>query len=141
MKNLLGALLLTGSALLTTSAALAQDAPDLPAGKPAPAQSEASAALARKSKPAPKQLTPEQEEQEKQIRLLEARTGNTSYSAGSGSIFRQTDKGDGAFTLRKYKSMAGQEEKRGVSKRPVLGGTTHGEPLKYGQRKKNFFSF
>ncbi|MGI4873634.1 MAG: hypothetical protein ACRYFX_20950 [Janthinobacterium lividum] len=144
MKNLLGAALLTGAVLLTASAAHAQTTEtQAPAAavSPAPPATTQPAKPTRKGKntPPPQQLTPEEEAHEQQMRLLEARTGNTSFSAGNNSGFKQTDKSTGGFTLRKFKAMPGQEDKRGVSKRVQVGATTNGEPIN--RHKKTFFSF
>ncbi|RZK15089.1 MAG: hypothetical protein EOO56_23605 [Hymenobacter sp.] len=128
MKNLFSVVLLAGAVcLLATPAAHAQSRKE----------KRAAAALAQPA--AAKQQTPEEAAQEQQLRLLEARAGNTSFGDGNGSAFRQLDKNTGAFTVRKFKAMPGQENKRGEGHQ-APGSNPKGEPLK-SKRKKNFFSF
>ncbi len=85
-----------------------------------------------------KEKTPEEVAQEQQLRILEARAGNTSFGDGNGGAFRQLDKNAGGFTVRKFKSMPGQENKRGEGHQ-APGIDPKGEPLA-NKRKKTFFS-
>ena len=127
MKNLFSTVLLIGAVcLLGTPAAHAQSRKE----------KRAAAAMAQ---PAPaKPQTLEEAAQEQQLRILEARAGNTSLGDGNGGAFRQLDKNSGGFAVRKYKSLRGQENKRGEGHQ-APGIDPKGEPLAH-KRKKNFFS-
>jgi len=128
VKNLFSAVLLVGSvSLLSAPAAHAQS------------RKEKRAAAAMAQPAAPKQQTPEEAAQEQQLRILESRAGNTSLGDGNGGAFRQLDKNSGGFTVRKYKSLRGQENKRGEGHQ-APGIDPKGEPLAQRKRKKNFFS-
>lgn len=128
MKNLFSAVLLVGAVcLLATPAAHAQS------------RKERRAAAAMAQPATPKQQTPEEAAQEQQLRILESRAGNTSLGDGNGGAFRQLDKNSGGFTVRKYKSLRGQENKRGEGHQ-APGIDPKGEPLTMRKHKKNFFS-
>ncbi|RYF15092.1 MAG: hypothetical protein EOO77_13670 [Oxalobacteraceae bacterium] len=81
--------------------------------------------------------TPEEVAQEQQLRILEARAGNTSFGDGNGKAFRQLDKNSGGFTVRKFKALPGQDNKRGEGHQ-APGIDPKGEPLK-AKRKRSFF--
>lgn len=128
MKKIFSAVLLVGSAcLLATPAAHAQS------------RKEKRAAAAMAQPQQAKDKTPEEIAQEQQLRILESRAGNTSLGDGNGGAFRQLDKNTGGFTVRKYKSLRGQENKRGEGHQ-APGIDPKGEPLTMRKRKKNFFS-
>lgn len=128
MKNLFAATLLASVLfLLGTPAARAQS------------RKEKRAAAAMAQPAAAKQQTPEEAAQEQQLRILEARAGNTSFGDGNGSAFRQLDKNSGGFTVRKFKALPGQDNKRGEGHQ-APGIDPKGEPLK-AKHKRNFFSF
>ncbi len=98
--------------LLTAAAAQAQSAaPDFPtAGKPAVTAARASRATAQEAARQQRRaaMSPEEARRDEQMALLEARTGNTSFSRGGPE--RQLDKttAGGGFTVRKFKSRPGQ---------------------------------
>ncbi|HET9505861.1 MAG TPA: hypothetical protein VFO93_20105 [Hymenobacter sp.] len=128
MKNIVSATLLLGVAsLLSTPEAQAQSRKEKRA-----------AAILTQAQPT-KEKTPEEVAQEQQLRILEARAGNTSFGDGNGGAFRQLDKNSGGFTVRKFKSLRGQENKRGEGHQ-APGIDPKGEPLTQRKHKKNFFS-
>ena len=128
MKKILSAVLLAGVVcLLSAPAAQAQSRKE----------KRAAAALAQ-PQPA-KEKTPEEVAQEQQLRILESRAGNTSLGDGNGGAFRQLDKNSGGFTVRKYKSLRGQENKSGEGHQ-APGIDPKGEPLAQRKHKKNFFT-
>jgi hypothetical protein len=87
-------------------------------------------------------MSPEDAARDQQLQLLEARTGNTSLGADRGGPFRQMDKSGGSFTVRKFRALPGQEQKRGLSRRAMMGGRTKGKPLVHDKgRKKKFLFF
>jgi hypothetical protein len=127
VKNLFSALLLVGAvSLLSAPAAHAQS------------RKEKRAAAAMAQPAAPKQQTPEEAVQEQQLRILESRAGNTSLGDGNGGAFRQLDKNSGGFTVRRYKSLRGQENKRGEGHQ-APGINPKGEPLAQRKKKHSFF--
>lgn len=129
VKNLFSAVLLVGSVcLLSTPAAHAQSRKE----------KRAAAAMAQ-AQPA-REKTPEEVAQEQQLRILEARSGNTSLGDGNGGAFRQLDKNSGGFTVRKYKSLRGQENKRGEGHQ-APGIDPKGEPLAQRKQKKKYSFF
>ena len=138
MKKLVVAALLAGSAyLLASPTAQAQTAPDFPApGSPArPAPTPPSSPdRARRQQ----QMTPENAARDQQLQVLEARTGNTSLGAERGGPFRQLDKAGGSFTVRKFRALPGQDQKKGESRRVRMGARTKGKPLvhEHGSNKK-----
>ncbi len=128
VKNIVSATLLLGVAsLLSTPEAQAQSRKEKRA-----------AAILTQAQPT-KEKTPEEVAQEQQLRILEARAGNTSFGDGNGGAFRQLDKNSGGFTVRKFKSLRGQENKRGEGHQ-APGIDPKGEPLTQRKHKKNFFS-
>ena len=137
MKKIVVAALLAGSAsLLIPSAARAQtSAPDFPApGSPArAAATPADANRARRQQ----QMSPDAA-RDQQLQVLEARTGNTSFGAERGGPFRQLDKAGGSFTVRKFRALPGQDQKKGESRRVRMGGRVKGKPLvhEHGSNKK-----
>lgn len=134
---------LLGSAavlLLAASGAQAQAvAPDFPAqpGTPAPARAAklpVDAARVRRQQ----QMSPEDAARDQQLQIMEARTGNTSFGMARGAA-RPQDKANGGFTVLKFKQLRGQEEKRGETRRVLMGAHTTGEPLN--RKKKHKFLF
>jgi len=143
VKNLFFAAPLAFAAcLLLAHAAQAQTtAPDFPTpGAPARPTPGAPADNARTRRQ--QQMSPEDAARDQQMQLLEARTGNTSFGAERGGPYRQMDKAGGSFTVRKFRALPGQEQKRGESRRVPMGGRTTGKPLVHGHgRKKKFLFF
>lgn len=136
MKNLFAAGLLTGSlVLLGVSVAQAQSSAPSSAASEAPAKALDPARTRRQQ-----QMTPEEAARDQQLQILEARTGNTSFGAGSGGAYRQYDKSGGAFTVRRYKAMPGQENKRGLGHQ-APGSITKGQPLVHNHSRKKKFLF
>jgi hypothetical protein len=87
-------------------------------------------------------MSPEEAAHDQQMQLLEARTGNTSFGAERGGPYRQMDKTGGSFTVRKFRALPGQEQKRGESRRVLMGARTTGKPLVHDRgRKKKFLFF
>lgn len=133
-------MLATALAITTPVAKAQSTAPDFPAaGSPArPAASLVDPARARRQQ----QMSPEDAARDQQLQVLEARTGNTSFGTERGGPYRQLDKAGNAFTVRKFKAMPGQEQKRGMSKRVVMGANPKGKPLVHDRgRKKRFLFF
>jgi len=88
------------------------------------------------------QMSPEDAARDQQLQLLEARTGNTSFGSEKGGPYRQLDKAGGGFTVRKFKALPGQDQKRGESRRVPMGARTNGKPLVHDHgRKKKFLLF
>ena len=136
MKNLLAAGLLASSfVLLGACAAQAQTQAPASAANEAPAKAIDPARMRRQQ-----QMAPEDAARDQQLQILEARTGNTSFGAGSKGPAHQYDKGNGVFTLRKYRAMPGQENKRGVGHQ-APGSITKGQPLEHGRKSKKKFLF
>ncbi|MFD1871804.1 hypothetical protein [Hymenobacter bucti] len=135
MKNLLSIGLLAGSlGLLSALPAQAQSsAPGSASAGEAPTQSIDPARTRRQQ-----QMAPEDAARDQQLQILEARTGNTSFGASSGKPSHQYDKGSGGFTLRKYRAMPGQENKRGAGHQ-ASGSVTKGQPLVHNHKKKKKF--
>ncbi len=132
MKNLLTTGLLAGSfTLLSVSVTLAQTS--APAGN---ATSASDPARARRQQ----QMSPEDAARDQQLQILEARTGNTSFGAGSSGSARQYDKSNGAFTVREFKVMRGQKQKHGMS-RQAPGIDPKGKPLVHDHGKHKKFLF
>lgn len=130
------------SSLLTVAVAQAQTtAPNFPApGSPArpAAPVPADGPRARRQQ----QMSPEDAARDQQMQMLEARTGNTSFGAEKGGPYRQLDKAGSSFTVRKFKALPGQEQKRGESRRVQMGARTTGKPLVHDHgRKKKFLLF
>jgi hypothetical protein len=134
VKNLFAAGLLAGSfIILNASAANAQSS--APAGG-ATANAVDPARMRRQQ-----QMSPEDAARDQQLQILEARTGNTSFGAGSNGPARQYDKSNGAFTVRKFKVMRGQKQKHGMS-RQAPGIDPKGKPLVHEHnRRKKFLLF
>lgn len=87
-------------------------------------------------------MSPEDAARDQQLRLLESRTGNTSFGSDKSGPYRQLDKTGGSFTVRKFRALPGQEQKRGESRRVSMGGRTTGKPLVHDHgRKKKFLFF
>lgn len=136
MKNLFAAGLLAGSlVVLGALSAQAQASAPSPAAGEVPAKGIDPARTRRQQ-----QMTPEEAARDQQLQILEARTGNTSFGAGSGGAYRQYDKSGGAFTVRKYKAMPGQENKRGLGHQ-APGSITKGQPLVHNHSRKKKFLF
>ena len=114
MKTLFAATALAAGLLAAPVARAQSAAPDFPTapapGTPSAAATRSSRAsaqeLARQQRRA--QMSPEEAKRDEQMALLEARTGNTSFSRGGPE--RQLDKATagGGFTVRKFKSRPGQ---------------------------------
>jgi len=137
---LIASFLLGATLLFSSPKAYAQAAPDFPAAGSSARPSAASLidpARARRQQ----QMSPEDAARDQQLQVLEARTGNTSFGTERGGPYRQLDKGGNAFTLRKFKAMPGQEQKRGMSKRTMVGANPKGKPLvhDHGRRKRFLF--
>ncbi|MEJ7664247.1 MAG: hypothetical protein WKG07_34325 [Hymenobacter sp.] len=62
-------------------------------------------------------MSPDESAHDQQLQVLEARTGNTSFEAERGGPFRQLDKAGGSFTVRKFRALPGQDQKKGESRR------------------------
>lgn len=142
MKNLFTAGLLVGSlSLLGSSVTCAQStAPSFPVtGNTTKAASTATPLDAARTR-RQQQMSPEDAARDQQLQILEARTGNTSFGAGTNGPSRQYDKSNGAFTVRRYKGMPGQEQKRGVG-RPSYGINPKGQPLVHDHKQKKKFLF
>jgi hypothetical protein len=139
VKNLFAAGLLASSFLLLgASAAKAQSSVS---GAPAAGEPSAAKPIDPARTRRQQQMTPEEAARDQQLQILEARTGNTSFGAGSGGTYRQYDKSNGSFTVRKFKAMRGQENKRGVGHQ-APGSVTKGQPLVHNHgRKKKFLFF
>jgi hypothetical protein len=136
VKNLFAAGLLAGSLIVVDalSAQAQSSAPNATASE-APAKSIDPARTRRQQ-----QMTPDEAARDQQLQILEARTGNTSFGASSGKAYRQYDKSNGAFTVRKYKAMPGQENKRGLGHQ-APGSITKGQPLVHDHSRKKKFLF
>jgi hypothetical protein len=139
VKNLCTAGLLASVFFLASPAVVRAQAtaPSFPAaGKTvaAPAPTSLDPARTRRQQ----QMSPEEAARDQQLQILEARTGNTSFGAGTNGPARQYDKSNGAFTVRRYKGMPGQEQKRGVG-RPTYGINPKGQPLVHDHKKKKKF--
>ena len=91
--------------------------------------------------PAQQQMSPDDAARDQQLQVLEARTGNTSLGAERGGPFRQLDKTGGSFTVRKFRALPGQDQKKGESRRVRMGGRTTGKPLVHEHGKKKKFLF
>ncbi|MBJ6143741.1 hypothetical protein [Hymenobacter sp. BT559] len=134
MKNILAAGLLAGSFVLVSAvAAQAQSATGGTPAAEAPPKSIDPARTRRQQ-----QMSPEDAARDQQMQILEARTGNTSFGASNGKPAHQYDKGSGGFTLRKYRAMPGQENKRGLGHQ-APGSVTKGQPLVHNHKKKKKF--
>lgn len=134
------AALLAGAALLPAAALAQVTAPDFPTQPTAAAPRQATklpvdAARMRRQQ----QMSPEDAARDQQLQIMEARTGNTSFSMERGGPSRQPDKGNGGFTVRKFRQLRGQEEKRGETRRVAMGARTTGQPLNH--KKKHRFLF
>ena len=141
MQKLAIITILAGAALLGAPAARAQtSAPDFPApgspARPAPTPP-ADANRTRRQQ----QMSPDDAARDQQLQVLEARTGNTSLGAERGGPFRQLDKTGGSFTVRKFRALPGQDQKKGESRRVRMGGRTTGKPLVHEHGKKKKFLF
>jgi hypothetical protein len=151
MKTLLAAVLLTGFSLAATSAAHAQTGPAFP--MPGKGTSEANARrttgnnaeeLARNQRRAA--MTPDEVKRDQQLELLEARTGNTSFGRTGPDRQFDTNRSNGGFMVRKFKTQPGKpgyaEQKRGMS-HPVGASNPAGKPLvhKHNNGKKRFLFF
>lgn len=110
--RLLVATAFAAALLAVAPAAWAQSAaPDFPAS-PAPTAAPRGAARANAQEAAREQrraqMSPEEAKRDQQMALLEARTGNTTFSRNGPE--RQLDKATagGGFTVRKFKARPGQ---------------------------------
>lgn len=135
--------LATGSVLLATASAQAQTtAPNFPAPPGSPARTAPTPTGNADRMRRQQQMSPEDVARDQQMQVLEARTGNTSLGAERGGPYRQLDKNGGSFTVRKFRALPGQEQKRGVSRRVLMGARTNGKPLVHDHgRKKKFLFF
>ena len=150
MKNLLTVAVLAAGSLAAPAGRAQSAAPNFPTapapGTPSAAAGRASRAsaqeLARQQRRA--QMSPDEAKRDEQMALLEARTGNTSFSRGGPE--RQLDKATagGGFTVRKFKSRAGQMAGDQRGQGHYRGGIDPpGKPLehKHPGRKKKFGLF
>jgi hypothetical protein len=136
VKNLFAAGLFTGSLVLLGALSVqAQSSAPSSAASEVPSKSIDPNRMRRQQ-----QMTPEEAARDQQLQVLEARTGNTSFGAGSGGAYRQYDKSNGSFTVRKYKAMPGQENKRGLGHQ-APGSITKGQPLVHNHSRKKKFLF
>ncbi|HEX8656694.1 MAG TPA: hypothetical protein VF690_04140 [Hymenobacter sp.] len=148
MKTLFIATILGGWSLVVASTAHAQTGPAFPT--PGQGSSEAtprrntgknSEELVRNQRRAA--MTPEEIKRDQQMELLEARTGNTSFSRNGGPE-RQFDanRSGGGFTVRKFKAKPGSmKQKRGMS-HPIAAADPAGKPLVHKhKRKKKYLLF
>jgi hypothetical protein len=148
MKKLLVAASLVAAGLLSHSAQA--QAPSFPSDEPA---GQANGKTARKRKASSTDvanmqrrmnMNPEDAKRDQQLELLQARAGgsaNTSFGRASGPA-RQYEKGNGGFTVRKYKASKHAKNammKKGQS-RPAMGIDPKGKPLNH-KRKKHFLFF
>lgn len=134
--------LVAGSSLLATTSTQAQTtAPNFPAPAGSPARSAPTPTGSADRMRRQQQMSPEDAARDQQLQILEARTGNTSLGAERGGPYRQLDKDGSSFTVRKFRALPGQEQKRGVSRRVQMGARTNGKPLvhDHGRRKKFLF--
>lgn len=132
-----GAGLLAGAP--TTARAQAQPAspqvaPDFPAAPAAPRPADDARTRRRQ------QMSPEDAARDQQLQILEARTGNTSFASRTGPE-RQFDKGNGAFTVRKFKSKSARYNMKKGQSRPVVGIDPKGERLIEKKHRKHFLFF
>jgi hypothetical protein len=125
VKNLFTAALLAGSFLLLGTSTVR-------------AQSKAARIAAATAVQTPQ--TPEDAAREQQLRILEARAGNTSFGDGNGGAFKQYDKNSGGFTVRRFRAMPGQENKRGEG-HLASGSNPKGQPLVHSRKQKKKFLF
>ncbi|UOG74442.1 hypothetical protein MTX78_20265 [Hymenobacter tibetensis] len=148
MKKLLVAASLVAAGLLSHSAQA--QAPSFPSDEPA---GQANGKTTRKRKASSTDIAnmqrrmnmnPEDAKRDQQLELLQARAGgsaNTSFGRASGPA-RQYEKGNGGFTVRKYKASKHTKNammKKGQS-RPAMGIDPKGKPLNH-KRKKHFLFF
>lgn len=142
MKILVAAALIIGSSLLNVLAVRAQGtAPDFPASSPAPARPAAKPPLNAERARRQQQMSPEDAARDQQLQIMEARTGNTSFGMAKGGPSRTQDKKDGSFRVLKFRELRGQEQKRGETRRVLMGARTTGKPLDHGQKAKHKFLF
>jgi hypothetical protein len=133
VKKLLATGLFAGSViLLNVSAAQAQSS--------APTREASANAVDPARMRRQQQMSPEDAARDQQLQILEARTGNTSFGAGTNGPARQYDKSNGAFTVRKFKVMRGQKQKHGMS-RQAPGIDPKGKPLVHDHSRKKKFLF
>ena len=146
MKTLLAATALAAGLLAAPAARAQSAAPDFPA---APAPGTPSAAATRSSRASAQelarqqrrsQMSPDEAKRDEQMALLEARTGNTSFSRGGPE--RQLDKATagGGFTVRKFKSRPGQMAGDQRGQGHYRGGIDPpGKPLEHKHKGKKKF--
>lgn len=141
MKNLLAAASLIVLGLTTTIGRAQSTAPDFPTGPPAQGSPEAAPSRGRGSakdqarEQARAQMTPEEAKHDEQMAILEARTGNTSFSRSTGPD-RQLDGKTKGFTVRKFKDSPGAaKQERGMTHDPS-GAMTQGKPLVHHHKDK-----
>ena len=87
-------------------------------------------------------MNPEEAKRDQQMEILEARSGgtaNTSFGRAAGPA-RQFEKGNGGFTVRKFKDKrhGTARQKRGQT-RPAPGIDPKGKPLTHKYKKKHHF--
>lgn len=141
MKKLVVAAALAACTSCTVTTARAQStAPDFPA--PATAAAPRSAAKlpvdadrARRQA----QMSPEEAARDQQMQIMEARTGNTSFGMARRGAYQPQDKANGAFTVRKFRELRGQEQQKGTTRRVQMGARTTGQPLNHKKHKFLFF--
>ena len=142
VKNLFVVGTLTVIALLAAPMARAQAAPNFPtdpAAAPRAPRANAQEAARQQRRAA---MSPDEARRDEQMALLEARTGNTSFSRGGPE--RQLDKttGGGGFTVRKFKSRPGQMAGDQRGQGHYRGGIDPpGKPLEHKHKTKRFLLF
>ncbi|GAA4382523.1 hypothetical protein [Hymenobacter koreensis] len=83
-------------------------------------------------------MNPDEVKRDQQIEVLEARSGVTSYSSAGGDGTRHYEKGNGGFTVKRFRDKSNAAmQKRGQS-RPAPGIDPKGKPLKH-KKSKGFF--
>ncbi|WP_400193362.1 hypothetical protein [Hymenobacter sp. B81] len=143
MKVFLAAAVLAGVTLLSTPAAQAQTTASTASTSREEQAKQANEAGLRKRKSSPDDLArmqrrmsmnPDEVKRDQQMEVLEARSGVSSYSSGSGK--RSYEKGNGAFTVQRFRDKnSAAMQKRGQS-RPAPGIDPKGKPLKHKKDKK-----
>ena len=89
-------------------------------------------------------MSPDQIKKDKQLALLEARTGNTSFGTRGPDRQFDSNRSGGGFIVRKFKAQAGKpgyaENKRGQSH--FIGSSNpEGKPLVHKHKSKHKFLF
>lgn len=139
VKKLIASALLAGTGLLAAPAQAQTTAPDFPTSTSASTRPSAKLPLDAARLRRQQQMSPEEAARDQQLQIMEARTGNTSFGMAKAGPSRQQDKNTGSFRVLKFRELRGQEQKRGDTRRVLLGAHTTGKPLK--QKKHKFLFF